>query len=267
MTTSHGPRKRLPENPSEENLRKQAKRLAKQEGLQLATAQRRLAIDYGYKTWADLMQVVAPRFIPFLPLRALIAFPHEVYPIYVGRGMSIKAVEAAESRKTPILLVAQRDATVAAPSSADMYEIGTLGIMVEWLRQPDGTMKTLIEGKKRARVTRYVFDAEFFKAEAEEIEEPNGRAAELEGLVRAVVSAITIYAQRSAKSSPEIARAKISPAIASAIAAIHDPFILSDKVVRHLNIPLAEQQALLEAASPVERLQKILGHLNAANSS
>ena len=118
--------------------------------------------------------------------------------------MSIKAVEAAESRKTPILLVAQRDATVAAPSSADMYEIGTLGIMVEWLRQPDGTMKTLIEGKKRARVTRYVFDAEFFKAEAvEQIEEPNGRAAQLEGLVRAVVSAITIYAQRSAKARPK----------------------------------------------------------------
>ena len=65
MTTSHRARKRLPENLSEENLRKQAKRLARQEGLQLAAAQRRLAIDYGYKTWADLMQVVAPRFVPF----------------------------------------------------------------------------------------------------------------------------------------------------------------------------------------------------------
>ena len=139
-----------------------------------------------------------------------------------------------------------------------MYEIGTLGIIVEWLRQPDGTMKTLIEGKKRARVTRYVFDEEFFKAEAEEIEEPSGRAAELEGLVRSVVSAFAIYAQRTAKSSPEIARA---------IAAIDDPFILSDKMVHHLNIQLAEQQALLEAASPVERLEKILGHLNAANRS
>ena len=58
------------------------------------------------------MQVVAPRLVPFLPLRALIAFPHEVYPIYIGRGMSLRAVEAAEGRKIPILLVAQRDATV-----------------------------------------------------------------------------------------------------------------------------------------------------------
>jgi ATP-dependent Lon protease len=217
MTTSHGSRKRLPENPSEENLRKQAKRLAKQEGLQLAAAQRRLAIDYGYRTWADMMQIVSPPCVPFLPLRALIAFPHEVYPIYIGRGMSIKAVEAAESRKTPILLVAQRDAAVAAPSSADMYEIGTLGIMVECLRQPDGTIKTLIEGKKRARVTRYVFDEEFFKADAEEIEEPNGRAAEIEGLIGSVVSAFSMYAER---------RTKISPEIAGAIAAIHNPFVL-----------------------------------------
>ena len=81
-----------------------------------------------------------------------------------------------------------------------MYEIGTLGMMVEWLRQPDGTMKTLIEGKKRARVTRYVFDEEFFKADAEEIEEPVGRSAELEGLVHSVVSAFAIYAQRSTES-------------------------------------------------------------------
>jgi len=256
MTTSHGSRKRLPEDPSEENLRKQAKRLAKQEGLQLPAAQRRLAIDYGYKTWADLMQVVAPRLVPFLPLRALIAFPQDVYPIYIGRGMSIKAVEAAEGRNAPILLVAQRDATVAAPSSADMYEVGTLGIMVEWLRQPDGTMKTRIEGKKRARVTRYVFDQEFFKAEAEEIEEPSGRTAELEGLVGSVVSAFAIYAQRSTRISPEIA---------SSIAAIHDPSILSDKMIRHLDIQLWQQQALLESVSPVERLEKILRYLQAGN--
>jgi ATP-dependent Lon protease len=171
-------------------------------------------------------------------------------------GPILKAVEAAEGRKTCILLVAQRDATVAAPSSAEMYEIGTLGIMVEWLRLPDGTMKTLIESKKRARVTRYVFDEEFFKAEAEEIEEPVGRSAELEGLVDSVVSAFAIYAQRSTRISPEIA---------SSIAAIDDPSILSDKMVRHLDIQLWQQQALLESVSPVERLEKILSYLHAGN--
>jgi hypothetical protein len=94
MTTSEGPRKRLPNNPSEENLRKQAKRLAAQEDLQLAAAQRRLAIEYGYKNWAELMRAVASRFIPMVPLRGLIAFPHEVYPIFIGRPQSIRAIEA-----------------------------------------------------------------------------------------------------------------------------------------------------------------------------
>ena len=137
-----------------------------------------------------------------------------------------------------------------------MYEIGTLGMMVEWLRQPDGTMKTLIEGKKRARVTRYVFDEEFFKADAEGIEEPVGRSAELEGLVHSVVSAFAIYPQRSTRVPPEIA---------SSIAAIDDPSLLSDKMVRHLDTQLWQQQALLESVSLVERLEKILGYLQAGN--
>ena len=201
------------------------------------------------------MQVVTPRLMPFLPLRGLIAFPHEIYTIFIGRGMSIRAVEAAQGRKTPIVLVAQRDATVAIPSSADMYEVGTLGIMVEWQRLSDGTVRTLIEGKKRVRVVRYVFDQEFFKAEAAEIEKLANRYAELERLLHSVVSAFDIYAHRNT----------ISPGIASSIAVIDDPSILSDKMIRHLNIPLAEQQVLLESASPVERLTKILGHLNAAN--
>ncbi|MGO9449813.1 MAG: LON peptidase substrate-binding domain-containing protein [Candidatus Binataceae bacterium] len=256
MTTSHEPHKRLPKNPSEENLRKQAKRLAKLEGLQLAAAQRRLAIDYGYRNWAELMQVVAARSVPLLPLRELIAFPHETYPIFIGRGRSIRAVEAVAAGKTPILLVAQRDAMVAAPSPADMYEIGTLGVMVEWVRRTDGTIKALIEGKKRVRVVRYVLDEEFFKAEAEEVDEPAGHPTGLETLIDSVRSTFEAHARRTGKIPPEIL---------GSIGAIDDPSILSDKMVGHLSIRLAEKQALLECINPVERLEKILGYLQAAN--
>src|SRR5437868_14163131 len=90
--------------------------------------------------------------VPLLPLRELIVFPHEVYPIFVGRQKSIKALEAAESKKTPILLVAQKDAKVAEPAAGDLYAVGTLGVVVQLLRLPDGTVKALLEGKKRARV-------------------------------------------------------------------------------------------------------------------
>ncbi len=267
MTTSQGPRKRLPENPSEENLRKQAKRLAAQEDLQLAAAQRRLAIEYGYKNWAELMRAVASRFVPLVPLRELVAFPHEVYPIFIGRRRSLKAVEAAEDPKSqislaansPILLVAQREAAVAMPSSADMYEVGTLGVIAERHRLPDGTAKIIVEGKKRARVRRFVFDQKFFKAEAEDIAETSDRSVRVEKLVLAVLSAFHKYARRERTTIPELATRMRQIE--------EDPSILSYVIARHLNIEVAEQQALLECVSPVERLEKILGYLEAAKAN
>jgi ATP-dependent Lon protease len=275
MTTSHGPRKRLPNNPSEENLRKQAKRLATQEGLQLAAAQRQLAIDYGYKNWAELIRAAASRYVPLVPLRGLVAFPHEVYPIFIGRRKSIRAIEAVEDPKSPlavrasrvgistslaakkpILLVAQRDAMVAAPSPADMYEVGTLGVVVQRWLLSDGTVKVLAEGKKRARVSRFVFDQEFFQAEAAEIPEVTGNSTGLEPLVRSVLSAFHSYAHGRSRDLRESA---------DSIERLDDPSLISDKIVGRIGIPLAEQQALLECVSPVERLKKILAHLEAAN--
>src|SRR6266852_7306861 len=120
--------------------------------------------------------------VPLLPLRELIVFPHEVYPIFVGRQKSIKALEAAEAKKTPILLVTQKDPKVAEPAAGDLYSVGTLGVVVQLLRLPDGTVKALVEGKKRARVIRYVADDEYFQVEAEEIEEVSDRTTEIEAL-------------------------------------------------------------------------------------
>jgi ATP-dependent Lon protease len=264
MTTPQGPRKRLPNNPSEENLRKQAKRLAAQEDLQLAAAQRRLAIEYGYRNWAELMRAVASRFVPLVPLRGLVAFPHEVYPIYVGRPRSLRAIEAVEDPKSqislaansPILLVAQRDATIAAPSPADMYQVGTLGVIVQRERFSDGTVKVMVEGRRRARVARFVFGQKFFKAQAEEIKELADGFVGLKALTHSVLNAFNSFAHRHTKLSPEIL---------TSIEGIDDPSILSDKMVGHLNIQLEEKQALLESTNPIERLQRILGYLDAAN--
>src|SRR5438552_7838107 len=84
--------------------------------------------------------------VPLLPLRELIVFPHEVYPIFVGRQKSIRALEEAEASKKPILLAAQKDAKVADPGPDDIYTMGTLGVVVQLLRLPDGTVKALLEG-------------------------------------------------------------------------------------------------------------------------
>src|SRR6202140_1162761 len=128
----------------------------------------------------------ASNIVPLFPLRELIVFPHEVYPIFVGRQKSIKALEAAEAAKKPILLAAQKDARVSEPGPDDIYAVGTLGIVVQLLRLPDGTVKALLEGKKRARILRYANQDEFFQVEAEEIEEVSDRTTEVEALMRSV---------------------------------------------------------------------------------
>ena len=264
MSASKEPRKRLPENPSEENLRKQAKQLGKEESLQLAAAQRRLASEYGYRNWAELMRSVASRFVPVIPLRGLVAFPHEVYPIYIGRRKSIRAIDAADDPKNatplgankPILLVAQRDARITAPSPTDLYEIGTLGVIVERDRLPDGTVKIMVEGRKRARIKRFVFGQKFFKADAEEITEAPNRSARLESRMRSALSAFHSYTYGRRPNLREIA---------DSIEKIDDPSIVSDKIARHMDIQLEDQQALLEAVGAAERLEKILGYLEAAS--
>ena len=103
--------------------------------------------------------------LPLLPLRELIAFPHEVYPILVGRQKSIKALAAAEAAQKLILLAAQKDARASEPGPDDIHAVGTLARLVQLLRLPDGTVKALLEGKQRARVVRYVSQDEFFQVE------------------------------------------------------------------------------------------------------
>ena len=190
--------------------------------------------------------------VPLLPLRELIVFPHEVYPIFVGRQKSIKALEAAEAQKKPILLAAQKDARVAEPGPDDIYSVGTLGVVVQLLRLPDGTVKALLEGKKRARVLRYVGEDDFFKVEVEEIEEVSDRTTEVEALMRSVNATFDNYVRLNKKIPPEMV---------TSIAAVDDPAYLADKLVGHLGIKLEDKQSLLECTNPAERLERILGYM------
>jgi ATP-dependent Lon protease len=190
--------------------------------------------------------------VPLLPLRELIVFPHEVYPIFVGRQKSIKALEAAETSKKPILLAAQKDARVSDPGPDDIYSVGTLGVVVQLLRLPDGTVKALLEGKKRARVVRYVSQDDYFQVEAEEIEEGCERTTEVEALMRSVNNTFDNYVRLNKKIPPEMV---------TSIAAVDDPAYLSDKLVGHLGIKLEDKQSLLECTNPAERLERILGYM------
>src|SRR5256885_15856472 len=105
------------------------------------------------------------RTVPLLPLRDIIVFPHMVVPLFVGREKSIAALEEAMSKDKDILLAAQKKAKTNEPTAEDIFSVGTLGTIHQLLRLPDGTVKVLVEGKKRARIKKILYNETFFLAE------------------------------------------------------------------------------------------------------
>jgi ATP-dependent Lon protease len=190
--------------------------------------------------------------VPLLPLRDIIVFPHMVVPLFVGRQKSIRALEEAMAKQKSILLAAQKDAKTNEPAEDDIYRVGTLGTVVQLLRLPDGTVKVLVEGKKRARITKYVDDGEFFLVEAEPIEETAEKTTEIEALIRTVNSTFENYVKLNKKIPPEMIMS---------VASIDDASRLSDTIVAHLGIKLEDKQQLLEMLNPSERLEKVLGFM------
>ena len=190
--------------------------------------------------------------VPLLPLRDIIVFPHMVVPLFVGRQKSIRALEEAMNKQKFILLAAQKDAKTNEPSEADIYNVGTLGTVVQLLRLPDGTVKVLVEGKKRARIARYVPSQEFFLVDVEEIEETCEGTTEVEALIRSVNSTFENYVKLNKKIPPEMIMS---------VASITDPARLADTIVAHLGIKLEDKESLLETFDPAARLEKVLGYM------
>src|SRR5437867_12549315 len=190
--------------------------------------------------------------VPLLPLRDSIVFPHMVEPLFDGRHKSIRALEEAMNKQKFSLLAAQKDAKTNDPAEDDIYRVGTFGTVVQLLRLPDGTVKVLVEGKKRARVTRYVANAEYFLVEAEPIEEVCGKSTEVEALIRSVNSTFENYVKLNKKIPPEMIMS---------VASIDEPARLADTIVAHLGIKLEDKQTLLEMTNPAERLEKVLGYM------
>src|SRR5437660_5200198 len=128
------------------------------------------------------------RTIPLLPLRDIIVFPHLVVPLFVGREKSINALEQAKSGDKEIVLSAQKKAKTNDPTPDDIFTVGTIGQIIQLLRLPDGTIKVLVEGKRRARLKKFVSsqEADCFLVEVEEIQEPAESSVEIEALMRSV---------------------------------------------------------------------------------
>src|SRR5437667_1228300 len=190
--------------------------------------------------------------VPLLPLRDIIVFPHMVVPLFVGRQKSLRALEEAMNKQKFILLAAQKEPKTNGPTEDDIYGVGTLGAVVQLLRLPDGTVKVVVEGKKRARVTRYLSNAEYFLVEAEAVEEVCNKSTEVEALIRSVNATFENYVKLNKKVPPEMIMS---------VSSIDEPARLADTIVAHLGIKLEDKQTLLEMTNPAERLEKVLGFM------
>ena len=189
---------------------------------------------------------------PVLPLRDIVVFPHMIVPLFVGREKSVRALEDVMEDDKQILLVAQKNAAQDDPTPADIFSMGTIGTVLQLLKLPDGTVKVLVEGGKRARVLRYNDNEEFFQAYAEVVEEEGADEREVEALSRTAVSQFEQYIKLNRKIPPEVL---------VSINQIEEPSKLADTIASHLNLKIPEKQELLEIHNTRERLEKIYSYM------
>lgn len=185
-----------------------------------------------------------------LPLRDIVVFPHMIVPLFVGREKSVKALEKVMESGRQILLLTQKSPSTDDPAGDDLYKVGTIGTILQLLKLPDGTVKVLVEGEKRARVEKYVPNEEFLEVEAIEAEDKTPKSDELEALSRAIMTQFEEYVKLNKKIPPEV--------IVS-INQIEDPSKLADTIASHLTLKIEDKQKILEIESTAEALEHIFG--------
>lgn len=187
--------------------------------------------------------------LPLLPLRDMIIFPHMVVPLFVGRERSISALEAATASDKLIFLAAQKSAKTEEPAEDDIHAVGTVCQIIQLLKLPDGTVKVLVEGKKRGRITAYQPKAEYFLTEIEVMAENSSVDPETEALMRGVRNSFESYAKLTKKVPSEIL---------PSLTGVTDPSKLADSLVAHMEMKIAARQELLSISEPAKRLEKLL---------
>ena len=199
---------------------------------------------------AQLLPSYSPEsgLIPLLPLRDVVVYPHLVIPLFVGRTKSVKALELASEGNKQILLVAQKSASKDDPEASDLHEVGTIATVLQMLKLPDGTVKVLVEGVQRARISEFTETEECFAARAELVAE-SVTDVEIQALMRTVFAQFDQYVKLNKKTPPEIL---------TSLASIDEAGRLADTIAAHLTLKLDEKQKILEMFEVAERLEHLL---------
>ncbi|WP_170437403.1 endopeptidase La [Ruegeria arenilitoris] len=187
---------------------------------------------------------------PVLPLRDIVVFPHMIVPLFVGREKSVRALEEVMQDDKQILLSSQVDPSVDDPTQDGIYRSGVLANVLQLLKLPDGTVKVLVEGQARVKISEFIENEEFFEARAEYLTEIPGDVTTTQALLRTVADEFERYA-KVRKNIPEEALTAVSETT--------DPAKLADLVSGHLGIEVEQKQDLLETLSISERLEKVYG--------
>ena len=186
--------------------------------------------------------------LPLLPLRDIIVFPHMVVPLFVGRDKSLAALEEAMARDKTLILAAQKRAKTDEPEADDMFEIGTVGHIIQLLRFPKGPVKVLIEGRGRARIKRFSQTEPFFMCDVQDVIEPVDSSIEISALMRSVHTIFDDYVKLNTRIPPEML---------VSVSTIDEPGRLADTIVAHVALKLKDKQELLETPSASARLQRL----------
>ncbi len=193
--------------------------------------------------------IISTDSLPVLPLRDIVVFPHMIVPLFVGRDKSIRALEEAMAADKNILLVAQKDAQIDDPEPDEIHSVGTQSSILQMLRLPDGTVKVLVEGQKRIRLSRFSVLEEYITATYEEIDFPIPITAELEAMMRSIIDRLERYAKLNKKVPQEVL---------ATVSTINDPGKFADTVAAHLIIKLEDKQEILETINVSKRLETVL---------
>ncbi|WP_345415648.1 endopeptidase La [Halioxenophilus aromaticivorans] len=192
--------------------------------------------------------------LPLLPLRDVVIYPHMVIPLFVGREKSIQALEQAMASDKQVLLLAQKNASDDDPTPDRLFEIGTVSSVLQLLKLPDGTVKVLVEGGERAKVLSVDGDDAYYKADVEILAQEEIPARESDVLVKTAMSQFEQYVNLSKKVPAEVM---------TSLSGIDEPGRLADTIVAHMSLDLVQKQEILEMVSVRDRLEHILGLIEA----
>ncbi len=187
--------------------------------------------------------------IPVLALRDVVVYPHMVIPLFVGREKSIRCLEAAMDNDKQIFLVAQKDAAVDDPKTDEIYEIGTVATILQLLKLPDGTVKVLVEGNQRGKISEYLQTEEYFNAQVELIHSPEVDEREQEVFIRSAINQFEGYVKLNKKIPPEVL---------TSLNGIEEPARLADTMAAHMPLKLNDKQTVLEIIDVSDRLEFLM---------